>query len=278
MTPSQLRTLAAVAEAGSVVGAAEALHVSQPAVSASIAALAREVGVPLAVRQGRGLALTPAGTTLARYANRVVGLLGEATEAARAEAGAAALLRVAAVTSAGERLVPELLAPYRREHPEVGVALEVGPRDRVWRLLADHAVDLVVAGRPPQGSALTVYGRRPNTLVVVGAPTVAAAWVGAAWLLREPGSGTRATTEALLDELGIDPPRLTLGSNRAALAGAAAGLGVTLAPREEVGRGLVVADVPGTPLDRPYYLAGHAELPATARRFVALAREHGLGG
>ncbi|MST33937.1 LysR family transcriptional regulator, partial [Acidimicrobiaceae bacterium USS-CC1] len=46
MTPGQLRTLAAVAQAGSVVGAAEALHVSQPAVSASMAALAREVGTP----------------------------------------------------------------------------------------------------------------------------------------------------------------------------------------------------------------------------------------
>lgn len=278
MTPGQLRTLAAVAEAGSVVGAAEALHVSQPAVSASLAALAREVGTPLAVRQGRGLALTPAGATLARYATRVLGLLDEATQAARAEAGAAAVLRIAAVTSAGERLVPELLAPYRHAHPEVGVALEVGPRDRVWRLLGDHAVDLAVAGRPPEGADLVVYGRRPNVLVVAGRPEVAARWGEAAWLLREPGSGTRATTEALLDELGLDPPRLTLGSNRAALAGAAAGLGVTLAPREEVGPELAVAAVPGTPLDRPYYLVGHAELPAAARHFVALARRRGLAG
>lgn len=278
MTPGQLRTLAAVAQAGSVVGAAEALHVSQPAVSASMAALAREVGTPLVTRQGRGLALTPAGATLARYATRVLGLLEEAVAATRAEAGEATLLRVAAVTSAGERLVPELLAPYRRAHPEVGVALEVGPRDRVWRLLTDHAVDLAVAGRPPEGSDLVTYGRRPNALVVTGRPEVAAGWAEAAWLLREPGSGTRATTEALLDELGLDPPRLTLGSNRAALAGAAAGLGVTLAPLEEVSGELVVADVPGTPLDRPYFLVGHGELPAAARRFVTLARERGLDG
>lgn len=268
MTPAQLRTLAAVAEAGSVVGAAEHLHVSQPAVSAAVAALAREVGAPLVVRQGRGLMLTPAGTTLAGYGRRVLGLLDEAIQAARAQAGGPALLRVAAVTTAAEMVLPPLLARFRERHADVGVALEVAPRDRVWRLLEDHAVDLAVAGRPPEGVGV-VLGQRPNELVVVGRPDVAGGWRRAAWLLREPGSGTRATTEALLDELGLDPMRLTLGSNRAALAGAAAGLGVTLAPREEVGAGLVVADVPGTPLERPYYLVGHAELPPAARLFVA---------
>jgi DNA-binding transcriptional LysR family regulator len=274
MTPAQLRTLAAVADAGSVVGAAEGLHVSQPAVSAAVAALSREVGSPLVARQGRGLVLTPAGATLAAYGRRVLGLLDEALHAARAEAGVPALLRLAAVTTAGEVVLPPLLARFRERHPDIGVALEVAPRDRVWRLLGDHAVDLAVAGRPPEGSDVVALGRWPNELVVVGRPDVAAGWRRAAWLLREPGSGTRATTEALLEGLGIDPPRLTLGSNRAALAGAAAGLGVTLAAREEVGGGLAVAGVPGTPLDRPYYLVGHGELPLAARRFVELADLH----
>ncbi|MHB1928804.1 MAG: LysR family transcriptional regulator [Acidimicrobiales bacterium] len=271
MTPAQLRTLTAVADAGSVVGAAEELHVSQPAVSAAVAALAREVGAPLVARQGRGLVLTPAGATLARYGARVLGLLDEALEASRAEAGVPALLRLAAVTTAGELVLPPLLARFRERHPELGVALEVAPRDRVWRLLGDHAVDLAVAGRPPVGAGVVTLGRWANELVVVGRPDVAGEWRRSAWLLREPGSGTRATTEDLLDELGIDPPRLTLGSNRAALAGAAAGLGVTLAPRGEVGGALAIAAVPGTPLDRPYYLVGHPELPAAAKRFVALA-------
>lgn len=276
MTRGQLRTFVAVAETGSVRGAAKALFVSQPAVSASVAALAREVGVALLQRRGRALALTPAGTRFARYARLVLGLMEEAGQAARAEAGATSLLRLAAVTTAGEHLIPTLLVAFRQEHPGVGVALEVGPRDRDWRLLADHAVDLVVAGRPPDGQDLVVHGRRANELVVVAAPVLASSWQAAPWLLREPGSGTRATTEALLDELGLDPPRLTLGSYRATLAGAAVGLGVTLTPREDVedqlnSGELVVADVPGTPLERPYFLVSHSEMPKPAQLFVDLA-------
>ena len=276
MTFAQLRTFVAVAEAGSIAGAAESMCVSQPAVSASVASLAHELGVALLERRGRSLALTPAGERFAAYARRVLGLAEEATEAARAEAGATSLLRIAAVTTAAERFVPGMIAAFRPGHPGIGVALEVAPRDRVWRLLADHVVDLAVAGRPPEGLPVVVRGTRSNELVVVASPDAAGNWAGATWLMREPGSGTRATTEALLDELSLDPPRLTLGSNSAVLAGVAAGLGVTLGSREEVQdrveRGeLVVVDVPGTPLERPYFLVSHAEMTGPARRFVELA-------
>lgn len=276
MTFAQLRTFVAVAEAGSVGGAAESLCVSQPAVSASVAALAHELGVALLEKRGRTLSLTAAGERFAEYARRVLGLVEEAVEAARAEAGATSLLRIAAVTTAGERFVPALVAAFRPRHPGIGVALEVAPRDRVWRLLADHVVDLAVAGRPPEGLPVVVRGTRANQLVVVASPDVAGTWPTTTWLMREPGSGTRATAEVLLDELSLDPPRLTLGSNSAVLAGAVAGLGVTLSARDEVGdlveRGeLVVVNVPGTPLDRPYFLVSHAEMTGPARQFVELA-------
>ena len=61
MTLSQLKTFIAVAEDGSVRAAAERLHVSQPSVSGSIAALSDEVGVALTERDGRGMKLSPAG-------------------------------------------------------------------------------------------------------------------------------------------------------------------------------------------------------------------------
>ncbi|MGH9153836.1 MAG: helix-turn-helix domain-containing protein, partial [Acidimicrobiales bacterium] len=65
MTLGQLRTFLAVADAGSVRGAAERLVVTQPAVSSALAALAGEIGVPLVARDGRGLRLTPAGVAFA---------------------------------------------------------------------------------------------------------------------------------------------------------------------------------------------------------------------
>lgn len=94
------------------------------------------------------------------------------------------------------------------------------------------------------------------------------------WLLREAGSGTRETLEALLEAVGGDGPRFTLGSNGAVIAGAEAALGATLASREVVaadiaaGR-LVEVPLPGTPLDRPFHLVGRRDLSATARLFVA---------
>ena len=68
MTFGQLHTFLALARAGSVRGAAAALVVTEPAVSAAVAALQRDLGVELVTRQGRGITLTPAGDTLARYA------------------------------------------------------------------------------------------------------------------------------------------------------------------------------------------------------------------
>jgi len=81
----------------------------------------------------------------------------------------------------------------------------------------------------------------------------------ATWLLRESGSGTRATTSALLEELEITPRQMVLGSHGAVVAAAVAGLGVTLVSRQAVQReldsgALVELDVPGTPLNRPWHI------------------------
>jgi LysR family transcriptional regulator, low CO2-responsive transcriptional regulator len=95
------------------------------------------------------------------------------------------------------------------------------------------------------------------------------------WLLREPGSGTRLSTEALLAELDITPPTLTVGSNGAIRESAAVGLGVTLVSRDAVAQELAsgrLAEirVPGTPLHRDWYLIAHpGRLPRPAARLVA---------
>ena len=95
----------------------------------------------------------------------------------------------------------------------------------------------------------------------------------ATWLLRERGSGTRASLEALLSARELDPPRMVLGSNGAVLAAAVAGLGAALVSADavavELGSGdLVVVPVEGTPLLRPWHLVtGLTPTPAT-RLFV----------
>jgi DNA-binding transcriptional LysR family regulator len=288
MTLNQLRSFLAVADNGSVRAAAEELVVTQAAVSASVAALQKSLGVALITPDGRGLRLTEAGTAYARYARRILGLLDEAGRSAAAAADPErGELRIAAVTTAAEQIVPAILGGFRRRHPQTGVRLEAGNRDHVRSLLDRHQVDLILGGRPEPGWDVTVHAVRAHELVVVAAPELAAAAEGAGallpwlarqtWLLREPGSGTRASTDALLADLDISPLTLMVASNVAIRESAQVGLGVTLLSRDAVAAELAAGKlaelpVPGTPLHRDWYLMAHpGRLPPAAARLVAHA-------
>ena len=105
-----------MASTGSVRAAADQLVVTQPAVSSALAAVRKQVGVALVIRDGRGLRLTPAGEALAERARAALALLDEAVAAARGEADPdRGRLRLASVTTAGEHLAPPLLASFLAE-------------------------------------------------------------------------------------------------------------------------------------------------------------------
>ena len=282
MTLGQLRSLLEVASTGSVRAAAERLFVTQPAVSSQIAALQKELGVRLVTRDGRGLRLTTAGEVLAGYSRRVLGLLEEAavatTGAAEPERGR---VRLAAVTTAGEQLLPRLIAGFRERHPAAEISLEVANRPRVFSLLEHHEADLVIGGRPPDPSPLRSLAERPNSMVLVAPPGLLPRsprpeeLSRVTWLLREPGSGTRATTEEYLAATGLHPATLTLGSNGAIREALVVGLGVTLlsldAVGDELARGsLVEVRASGMPLRRAWHLIARGDEPlaATAQLFV----------
>lgn len=282
MTLHQLRTFVAVAERGSVRGAAEQLVVSQPAVSAALRALQDSLGVALVEPAGRGVRLTAAGTVFARYAQRVLGLLEEGRlAAAGSDDPARGHVRIAAVTTASEHVMPRLLADFRHRYPDVGVELAVGNREQIWSWMARREVDAALAGRPPTGSDLVIRGLRHNELVMVAAPAIVPAGerlhldalAARTWLLREQGSGTRATLEALMAGDAVDPPSLTLGSNGAVIAGAVAGLGVTLISRDAIERELdagelVVIPTSVTPIERPWHAVTRREMTPTTRLFI----------
>src|SRR5256885_563804 len=113
LTLGQLRTFLAVASTGSVRAAADQLVVTQPAVSSALAAVRKQVGVALVMRDGRGLRLTPAGEALAERARAALALLDEAVAAARGEADPdRGRLRLASVATGGEPPPPPLLASF----------------------------------------------------------------------------------------------------------------------------------------------------------------------
>lgn len=276
-TNAKLRALVELAEAGSVRGAAARLVITESSVSSAISALSAEVGTPLLARHGRGVRLTPAGVRYAEYARRILGMYAEAALAARAESDPEhGAVRLGAVTTAGECLIPDMLASFRAKHPGVVLRLEVAPRGRVWPMLARHEVDVVVAGQPPDDLfSARVRAVRPNTLVVVGAPDEGTDFdpTRVTWLLRERASGMRATCAALLERLDISPPQMTLGSNGAVIAAAVAGIGVTLVSRIAVRReldtgALVELPVDGLPLDRPWRVVTQPEQTPSTRLLI----------
>jgi DNA-binding transcriptional LysR family regulator len=142
-----------------------------------VAALQRDLGVPLVAREGRGLELTPAGRVFAGYARQVLGLLDEARVAAAGQLSPErGRVRLAAVTTAGEHVLPPYLAAFRTRCPEAEVTLEVGNRSRVWELLGYREVDLVIGryATSPPGPTAWWWWRRPSlrrTVLSALAPT-----------------------------------------------------------------------------------------------------------
>ena len=244
VTHTQLTAFLAVVRHGSVTAAAQELYVTQPSVSAAVAALERELGVELTERAGRNVRPTPAGREYARYASHVVGLLKEGSEVAnQVAAGAQERLRLAAVLTAGEHLMPALIQNFREHRPELHISLSVANRQEVFRSLAAHEVDLVVSGRAPDEADFEAVAFADNEFALVtaaGDPLAKRPWVAVEelgerpWLVRERGSGTRRLCEDYLVAQQLQPSLLTLGSNGAIKNAARIGLGVALQSRVAV--------------------------------------------
>jgi LysR family transcriptional regulator, low CO2-responsive transcriptional regulator len=288
ITLTQLRSFLAVLRTGSVTAAAEELVVTQPSVSAAVSALSRELGVELTQRVGRSIQASPAGEAFAPFAADVIGLLDQGGRAAHEAADiASSELRLAAVTTAGEHIVPPLIEAFSTLHPQITLSLDVGNRARVFERVRLHRSDVAIGGRPPGEG---VVGERflDNPIVVITKPGDPLArrrsvpieeLAERPWLLREEGSGTRTMTEEILTANGLDPPVLTLGSNGAIKQGARAGLGVSIQSRLttqlELDMGLLttIAVSPPLPLRHWYLLRPeHGPLRRPVQEFLAFVR------
>lgn len=287
MTFGQLRTFLEVARNGSVRGAARALVVTEPSVSAAVSSLQRELGVSLVERHGRGIRLTAAGAELERYAAQILGLADRAGRAVREAAGEPGHLRLAAVTSAAEFVLPAYLKRFLRAHPDVDVSLDVGNRAWLLSRLVSHEADLGFGGRPPAGAGIDGRPFAANPLVIVATPEHPraggrsfdpSALGSETWLVREPGSGTRQATEEFWAEHDLSPSSvMTLGSNGAVVQAAALGLGIALLSERSVSGELRSGTVErlrvrGTPVRRSWFVQ-YVEadgLPRTARALLAI--------
>lgn len=120
----QLRALVAVAEYGNFSEAALQLEISQSTVSHAIASLEEELGVPLLKRGRYGAHLTPAGEAVITYAQQVLQLLDKMSQEANLyKSLQGGQVKVAAFQSAAAHLLPEIVARFRTQYPQITVTL-----------------------------------------------------------------------------------------------------------------------------------------------------------
>src|SRR3954449_9615856 len=165
----QLEYFVAVARHRHFTRAAEALYVTQPALSQQVRRLEAELGLALFRRTSRGVELTPAGTDLLVHAEKVLAEVAQArAEMDRHTGVSRGVVRVAATAADAPRL-PAALAAFHAEHPGIQIALRQGSAAEVADLVRRGAVDVAVlalAGEAPAGVEAQPLAEEPLRLAV----------------------------------------------------------------------------------------------------------------
>ncbi|HUA34420.1 MAG TPA: LysR family transcriptional regulator [Candidatus Binataceae bacterium] len=290
--PGLLAAFLAVADRKTVSGAADALHLSQPAVTAQIKRLEDGLGAPLFIRSVQGMRLTARGVRLYEYAREIARLTAEAESAVTGITHPSGQLRIAASTTIASYVLPASLAAFRRANQRIDLEIIVGNTEEVLRHVRDGACPLgLVEGlaRAPQVSLKPMVedelvlirgesSRAPEIFRIAKSVRVALDVVGLPIIWREAGSGTRAVTERALRMAGVNARKLAheivIGSTEGIKAAVAAGLGVAFVSRwsiqEELAHGrLVIVPLADLTVARTFHWAvPTGALPATAVAFM----------
>jgi DNA-binding transcriptional LysR family regulator len=263
MTFTQLRAFALVAELGSLRAAAAALGVTEPAVSAAIAALRTDLGDPLFRRAGSGISLTPGGRALATRARELV-RLADRTRREVGQASTTGHLRVLATAACAEHVAGQVVAAFTKRVPRAAVDLTVGSTDCAAIALAEDDADIVLGVRPAPSPGLAVdavpFLRYSRVVVAApGHPLTRARNLrsgdlsGHRWLTGAAGLEPGSEEERWADLGGAAQEPARCDSEAAALTAVRAGGGVMLALTHAVGAdlaggALVRLPVEGTPV------------------------------
>jgi len=237
----QLRALSAVARHGGFSRASREARITQPTLSTHIRNLENLLGVKLFDRAGRSVTLTPAGEVFLDYATRILDLCDQATEALQVHLGQMkGEIDVVASTVPGEYILPGWLTEFHREYPDVLVKLSVNDSQTVMEKVAAGETPIGIAGIKATHPSLSSTLLKEDIIVLVGTEEfIGENGLGSQinrtnldkvpLIRRESGSGTQRTVEQTLKNSGINPDKLLwtahLGSTRAVIEGALAGMG-----------------------------------------------------
>lgn len=268
ITFRQLRVFVEVARHLSFVRAAEALHLTPPAVTMQVKELEASIELPLFDREGRKVSLTTAGEYFLVYAKRMLATLKDAGDAmARFRKLESGVLTVGMVGTA-KYFVPRLLTRFREEHPGVELRLQVGAnREELVALLQHGELDLAIMGRPPKEMATRAepFAKHPHVFVAppghpiltIGHPPVGAL-ARYPLIARESASGTRALMDRFFQDHRVEPRiAMEMPSNETIKQAVMAGMGLSFLSLHTIGlelrcRLIELLHVESTPLVRTW--------------------------
>ena len=295
LTLPQLRTLRAIAEVGSLVGAAKALAMTPAALTTRVKGLEAGLGVALFDRTPSGLKLNAAGVIAldaARGVESSVRAFQDTMQAVRT--GQGGRLAVGAVSTA-KYFAPRLIAAFIGERPKLDLRFLIGNRAQTIEALRNFDVEIALTGRPPADMPVEKVTIGDHPYVVIAPPghrlarkrgLSRADLEGAPFLLREPGSGTRSLYEYFLGDAEVRGLNVAmeLGSNETIKQAVMAGLGLALISAHTIaaeiadGR-LVTLDVEGLPLMRQWFIVHRSDRPLSpaAQAFKDFAAQRGKG-
>lgn len=292
-TLRQLQVFEAVARLGSFTRAAEELFLAQPTVSMQLKKLADTLGLPLFEQVGIRIQPTDTGRELYAACQEVFHVLANLEmKIADLKGVKRGRLRLAVITSA-KYIAPHLLGQFGRLHPGIDFSLKVTNREHLLDRIAAHEDDLCILGQPPQELKVEAFPLVPNPLVVmagrdhplVGVPGIPLKrLLDEPFILREPGSGTRAAVIRAFEAKGLKPPvaRMEFDSNEAIKQAISAGLGISVLSLhslalEGTSGPIAVLDVQGFPIQRHWYVVypKGRKLSVVGQAFVDFVKQEG---
>ena len=288
MTIRHLRIFVRVYQLQSITQAAEALHLTQPAVSRAIAELESCYGLRLFERMNHRLYRTAASDEFYASALHIVDSFDRLERGAR-ELGSAGTLRVGASLTLGSFFLPDVLRSYQSAHPDVTVRVTVSNAAFLAQALRDDALDLAViegAVNEPHLRAELLRHDRMQLIVPPGHALLRKRRVllsdvlACPLLLRESGSAGRAFLDGVFASRGAAvQPAWESASTQALIRAVAAGLGVSILPEQLVSGAIesgtvAAAAIADVSLTRENFILYHREKYFTRAARALIAAFH----
>jgi DNA-binding transcriptional LysR family regulator len=270
MADRRLHVFYSVARLLSFTKAAEALHMTQPAVTFQVRQLEEHFNTRLFDRTHNKISLTQAGERVFAHAEKIFEIYADMENSVRELTGEmSGVLILGASTTIAEYMLPALLGDFKAKYPDVNIRLKVSNTDGIVSMVENNIIDLGVVEAPVNNKNLAVEGCRSDRLVAITPPGHELAKQGMIpvkaiadypFISREEGSGTREVIMDYLKESGVDPARLDiimeLGSLEALKGAVEAGIGISIVSRATLAKEIKLGSVEvlelDPPLERPF--------------------------